>query len=94
MTYTVTLVGVSNAQRDVVHAAEARFRIALDKALGDRVVAVLKAFENARRSDANALTLGEMSLGGEWQKAYELARAAGLRGLGDTGEAHFKVSAG
>jgi hypothetical protein len=94
MTYTVTLVGFSDAPRDVVHAAETRFRIALDKALGDRVVAVMTAFENARKSNPNELTLGEMSLGGEWQKAYELAKAAGLRGLGGSGEAYFKVLAG
>jgi hypothetical protein len=93
MTYTVTLVGFSGASRDVVHAAETRFRTALDKALGDRVLAALKAFEDAAKADADARTLGQMASSAEWRKAYELAQAAGFRTLGDPGKAYFDVRA-
>lgn len=91
MTYTVTLVDFPDAQPAALHAAEARFRMALDKALADQVAPTLKAFQNVNESSANELSKDEISRAGDWQKAYDLAKTAGFRGLGDADEAHFEV---
>lgn len=79
------------APPDLIHAAEARFRAALDKALGDQVAPTFKAFQNASESSANELSKEEIGLAGDWQKAYELPKTAGFRGLGDADEAYFAV---
>lgn len=91
MTYAVTLVNFPDAPPDLVHAAEARFRAALDKALADRVVPALRAFQRASESSANELTDDEVNLAGDWAIAYDKAKEAGFRGLGDANGAHFDV---
>lgn len=91
MTYTVTLVDFPAAPPDVIHAAEARFRSALDKALGDQVAPTLKAFQSASESSANELSKDEVKLAGDWATAYAKAKDAGFRGLGDSNEAFFEV---
>lgn len=91
MTYTVTLVDFPAAPPDVIHAAEARFRAALDKALADQVAPTLRAFQSASESSANELSKDEVKLAGDWVAAYAKAKEAGFRGLGDADEAYFEV---
>ncbi|MGJ7542306.1 hypothetical protein [Variovorax sp. LT1R16] len=91
MAYTVTLLHFPAAPPDVIHAAEARFRAALDKALADRVAPTLRAFQSASESSANELTKDEVKLVGNWATAYAKAMSAGFRGLGDADAAYFEV---
>ena len=91
MTYSVTLKDFSSAPPDAIHAAEARFRSALEKALGDQVEPALRAFQNAGESSGNELSKDEVALAGAWQKAYEAAKLAGFRDLGESQEAYFEV---
>lgn len=91
MTYTVTLVDFPAAPQDVIHAAEARFRAALDKALADQVATTLRAFQSASESSANELTKDEVKRADDWATAHTKAKEAGLRGLGDADEAYFEV---
>ena len=91
MTYSVTLADFPAAPPDAVHAAEARFRSALEKALGDQVELTLRAFQNASESSGNELSKDEVALAGAWQKAYEAAKLAGFRDLGESQEAYFEV---
>lgn len=94
MSYTVTLVDFPDAPAEVIATAEARFRRELDKQLGDGVPAALKAFENASESSANELTKEEIGLAANYAKAYEAAKTAGFRALGEADEAYFEVRAG
>ena len=91
MTYTVTLVDFPSAPADVLRAAEARFGSALEKLLGDQVEPTLRAFQNASESSGNELSKDEVALAGTWQKAYEAAKLAGFRDLGESQEAYFEV---
>lgn len=94
MTYTVSLVDFPPAPPDQIHAAEARFRAALDKALADQVAPALRAFQRVSESGANELTKDEVKLAGDWVSAYAKAREAGFRGLGSSDEAYFGVRLG
>ena len=91
MSYTVNLIDFPDAPADVISAAEARFRRELDKLLGDGVKPALKAFENASESSANELTKEEIALAANWAKAYDAAKTAGFRALGEADEAYFEV---
>jgi hypothetical protein len=91
MTYTVNLIDFPAAPPDVIAAAQSRFRRELDKLLGEGVEQALKAFENASESSANELSKEEMSLAAAWAKAYEAAKTAGFRALGEADEAYFEV---
>lgn len=93
MSYTVTLIDFPDAPADVIANAESRFRRELDKLLGDGAVQALKAFENASESSANELTKEEIGLAAQWAKAYEAAKTAGFRALGEADEAYFEVRA-
>jgi hypothetical protein len=53
----------------------------------------LRAFHNASESSEADLTREEMALARRWMKAYDAARTAGFRDLGDTDEAFFDVRA-
>lgn len=91
MTYTVALVDFPSAPQDVIHAAETRFRAALDKALADQVAPTLRAFQSASESSANELSKDEVKLASDWATAYAKAKEAGFRGLGESEEAYFAV---
>jgi hypothetical protein len=91
MSYTVTLIDFPDAPADVVASAESRFRRELDKLLGDRVEPALKAFENASESSADELTKDELALAAAWGKAYDAAKTAGFRALGEADEAYFEI---
>ena len=91
MSYTVNLIDFPDAPTEVISAAESRFRRELDKLLGDGVTQALKAFENASESSADELTKDEIALAANWAKAYEAAKTAGFRALGEADEAYFEV---
>ncbi|HEX7863672.1 MAG TPA: hypothetical protein VF555_01915 [Variovorax sp.] len=91
MSYTVRLVDFPDAPPDVIATAESRFRRELDKLLGDSVAPALKAFENASESSADELTKDELALAATWAKAYEAAKTAGFRALGEADEAYFEI---
>jgi hypothetical protein len=55
------------------------------------VVPALRAFQNASESGESDLTKEEIALAKRWIKAFDVARTAGLRDLGDTDEAYFIV---
>jgi hypothetical protein len=71
--------------------AEQRFRRELDKQLGGDVVPALRAFQNASESVESDLTKEEIALAKRWAKAYDSARTAGFRDIGDVQEAYFEV---
>ncbi|MDQ0082862.1 MULTISPECIES: hypothetical protein [Variovorax] len=91
MSYTVKLVDFPDAPADVIATAESRFRRELDKLLGESVEAALKAFENASESSADELSKDELALAATWAKAYETAKTAGFRALGEADEAYFEI---
>jgi len=76
---------------DAIKVAEQRFRRELDKQLGGEVVPALRAFQNASESGETELTKEEIALAKRWAKAYESAKTAGFRDLGDVDEAYFDV---
>ena len=91
MPYTVQLIDFPDAPADAIATAESRFRRELDKLLGDRVEPALKAFENASESSADELTKDELALAATWAKAFDAAKTAGFRALGEAAEAYFEV---
>jgi hypothetical protein len=76
---------------DALKVAEQRFRRELDRQLGGDVLLALRAFQNASESGESDLTKDEIALAKRWAKAYDMARTAGFRDLGDTQEAYFEV---
>lgn len=91
MTYTVKLIDFPDAPPEVIASAESRFRRELDKLLGESVEPALKAFENASESSADELTKDEIALAAAWAKAYDSAKTAGFRALGEADEAYFEI---
>ncbi|MGJ7553052.1 hypothetical protein ACSFBI_03580 [Variovorax sp. RB3P1] len=76
---------------DDAKVAEQRFRRELDRQLGTDVLAALRAYQNASESGESDLTKEEISMAKRWAKAYDAARTAGFRDLGDVQEAYFDV---
>lgn len=91
--YLVRLSDYPHPSADVVEVAEQRFRRELDRQLGHDVVPALRAFQNASESGESDLTKNEIALAKRWIKAFDAARTAGFRDLGDTDEAYFAVRA-
>nr|WP_093122889.1 hypothetical protein [Variovorax sp. OK605] len=91
VTYTVRLADYPHPAADAVKVAEQRFRREIDKQLGGDVVAALRAFQNASESSESDLSKAEIAMAKRWAKAYDAARTAGFRDLGDTDEAFFDV---
>ncbi|MBT2334691.1 hypothetical protein J7E49_12355 [Variovorax paradoxus] len=89
--YTVRLTDYPYPSADAVKVSEQRFRRELDRQLGDDVARSLRAYRNVTESSEGDLTKEEVALASRWAKAYEAARTAGFRDLGDTDEAHFEV---
>ncbi|SDI78716.1 hypothetical protein [Variovorax sp. OV700] len=91
VTYTVRLADYPHPAADAVKVAGQRFRRELDRLLGDDAVPALRAFQNASESGESDLTKDEVALAKRWIKAFDAARTAGFRDLGDTDEAYFDV---
>lgn len=90
-TYAVRLADCPHPTGDFVKVAEQRFRRELDRRLGDDVLPAMRAFQNVTESSEGELTKDEVVLASRWVKAYDAARTAGYRDLGDVGEAYFEV---
>jgi hypothetical protein len=91
VTYIVRLADYAHPAADAAKVAEQRFRREIDKQLGGDVVAALRAFQNASESSESDLSKAEIAMAKRWAKAYDAARTAGFRDLGDTDEAFFDV---
>ncbi|MFM9923398.1 hypothetical protein VLK31_10435 [Variovorax sp. H27-G14] len=91
VTYTVRLADYAHPGADAAKVAEQRFRREIDRQLGADAVAALRAFQNASESSESDLSRSEIALAKRWAKAYDAARTAGFRDLGDTDEAFFDV---
>ncbi|MDQ0027803.1 hypothetical protein J2X90_005639 [Variovorax paradoxus] len=91
VTYIARLADYPHPAADAVKVAEQRFRRELERQLGDDVVPALRAFQNASESGESDLTKDEVALAKRWIKAFDAARTAGFRDLGDTDEAYFDV---
>ena len=91
MAITVTLQDYPSGNVDTVAQAVNRFRRELERRLGDETDAAAKAFQNASESEANELTKEEHRLASDYAAAYDAARTAGFRDLGDVQEAFFDV---
>lgn len=91
VTYTVRLADYAHPAADASKVAEQRFRREIDRQLGDDVVPALRAFQNASESSESDLSKAEIAMAKRWAKAYDAARTAGFRDLGDTDEAFFDV---
>lgn len=91
--FSAKLIDYPHSSADAVKVAEQRFRRELEKQLGADVLPVMRAFQNASESSDTDLTKTEIALAARWIKAYDAARKAGFRDLGDTDEAYFEVKA-
>ncbi|MGJ7533788.1 MULTISPECIES: hypothetical protein [unclassified Variovorax] len=91
VTYAVRLADYPHPAADAVKVAEQRFRREIDRQLGVDVVEALRAFQNASESSESDLSKAEIAIAKRWAKAYDAARTAGFRDLGDTDEAFFDV---
>ena len=91
VTYAVRLADYPHPAADAVKVAEQRFRREIDRQLGADVVEALRAFQNASESSESDLSKAEIAMAKRWAKAYDAARTAGFRDLGDTDEAFFDV---
>lgn len=91
MSITVTLQDYPTGNVDAVAQAVNRFRRELERRLGDQADAAVKAFQQASESSADELTQEEHRLAKDYAVAYDAARTAGFRDLGDVQEAYFEV---
>lgn len=89
--FIAKLLDYPHATADVVRVSEQRFTRELERQLGEDVVPALRAYQNAYESSGADLTKDELALAQRWAKAYDAARTAGFRDLGDTDEAFFEV---
>lgn len=91
--YTVALVGGADIPAPARIAAEIRFAGALERALGgaEPAAAAFAAWREASESDMSELGPETASLAAKWPRAFDSARQAGMREIGDE-EAHFELS--
>src|SRR3954453_13220406 len=87
--FSAKLVDYPHPAADAVNVAAQRFRRELEKQLGADVLPAMRAFQQASESSDTDLAKGELALAARWVKAYNAARTAGFRDLGDTDEAYF-----
>jgi hypothetical protein len=91
--YTVALENagaVPSAQRI---SAEVRFITALERAFGsaDDVARVYRAWVDASENQASDVDAESAQLAVRWPRAFDTARQAGMREIGELPEAHFTV---
>lgn len=91
VTYSVRLADYPHPAAEAAKVAEQRFRREIDKQLGGDVVAALRSFQSVSESSESDLSKAEIAMAKRWAKAYDAARTAGFRDLGDTDEAFFDV---
>ena len=74
-------------------AAETRFAKVIERALGgpDGVASTYRAWVNASEAAATDVDQATASLAVLWPRAYDSARQAGFREIGEMPGAHFEV---
>lgn len=93
MSFTVTLHDFPDLPDSIRHTAEARYKAALEKALRDDVLIAMRAYQAISDGPNEYVKPADVELAKCWEKAADLARQAGFRGLGDADEAYFDVKA-
>lgn len=90
--YVVSLHGVEDLPPAERISAELRFIKELDRGLGgaEAVVEVYRAWRDACECDASELSASTAGLAVKWPKAFEAARRAGLKNMGES-DAHFEI---
>lgn len=91
MPIAVTIQDYPGLQPDISAKAINRFRNELERRLGNRLDAALKAFQTVSESGAEDLSKEEIGLADDYAKAYDAARTVGFRDMGDVQEAYFDV---
>jgi len=91
--YEVCLADYAHGTDEAIGLAQRRFQRELERQLGTDVLPALHAFQNASESSEHELSKADIALARRWAKAYDTARTAGFRDLGDTDEAFFEVRA-
>lgn len=91
--YTVALEEASELPCPNRISAEARFAAAIERSLGgpEAVATTYRAWVNASESAASDVDQASASLAVLWPRAYDTARQAGFRDLGELPGAHFEV---
>ena len=91
--YLVTLRDAPEVPAAVRIAAETRFALLLERSLGtpEQVGRVLRAWTAAAESSAEELDRQTVELAVLWPRAFDLARQAALRELGESPRAYFDV---
>jgi hypothetical protein len=91
--YTVALEEASELPCSNRICAEARFAAAIERSLGgpDAVASTYRAWVSASESAATDVDQATASLAVLWPRAYDAARQAGFRDLGELPGAHFEV---
>ncbi len=91
--YTVALEDAPELPARNRITAEARFAAILESKLGgpDAVACTYRAWVNASESAAGDVDQATASLAVQWPRAFETARQAGLREVGELPGAHFEV---
>lgn len=93
MPYTVKLIDFPGLLPEAQADAENTFRSTLHKQLGEDVMPVWKAFQDAADSSASDLSKNDIATANRWPKAYDATKTAGFRNLGTADEAYFEVRA-
>ena len=91
--YTVALEEAPELSSSHRITAEARFAAVLERSLGgpDAVASTYRAWVNASESAASDLDQATASLAVLWPRAFDTARQAGFREIGELAGAHFEV---
>ena len=91
--YTVALDDAGSVPSAQRISAEVRFITALEKALGtaEDVVRVYRAWVDASENQASDVDAASAQLAMRWPRAFDTARQAGMREIGELPEAHFTV---
>ena len=93
MPYLVKLIDFPGLLPEAQADAENRFRRALDRQLGEDVMPVWEAFQDASDSSATDLSKDDIAMAIRWPKAYDAAKTAGFRDLGTADGAYFELRA-
>ncbi|MFC5499437.1 hypothetical protein ACFPOE_17965 [Caenimonas terrae] len=91
--YTVALEDAQDLPSSNRITAETRFAASIERALGgaDAVASTYRAWVNASESDASHLDRDTAALAVQWPRAFDAARQAAMRDIGELPGAHFEV---
>lgn len=91
--YTVALEDAPELPSAHRICAETRFATAIERTLGgaDVVVTTYRAWLDASESEASDVDQATAILAVQWPRAFDTARQAGLRDLGELPGAHFEI---